>query len=191
MRTPVVENALSARISARLAALRAERGWTLEELATRTEISRASLSRLERGELSPTAAMLTTLCAEFGWTLSRLMADAEGVASSVIRHGEQMTWKDPQTGYTRRLISPPCEQMKGELLEIEIPAGAVVSFDGPPMPGLEHHLWILSGALHLTVAEEILRLERGDSFRYRLFGTSRFQCEGNSPVRYLLSIVRP
>ena len=163
----------------------------MEELAGRTEISRASLSRLERGELSPTAAMLTILCAEFGWTLSRLMADAEGAASTLVRHDEQMTWKDPQTGYTRRLISPPAAQMKGELLEIEIPVGAVVSYEASALPGLEHHLWILSGVLRLAVGQESLRLEPGDCFRYLLFGASRFECDGSAPVRYLLSIVRP
>ena len=46
------------RIAQRLARLRAERGWSLDALAERTGISRATLSRLERSELSPTAAML-------------------------------------------------------------------------------------------------------------------------------------
>jgi transcriptional regulator with XRE-family HTH domain len=67
-------------LEARVAALRAARGWSLDELAERTGISRATLSRLERAETSPTAAMLERLCAAFGWTLSRLMAEAEGEA---------------------------------------------------------------------------------------------------------------
>jgi transcriptional regulator with XRE-family HTH domain len=65
------------RMARRLATLRAEQGWTLETLATRTGISRATLSRLERCELSPTATMLNKLCAQYGWTASRLMAEAE------------------------------------------------------------------------------------------------------------------
>jgi transcriptional regulator with XRE-family HTH domain len=191
VRTPTLESTVDARIAQRIAALRAECGWTLDDLAGRTGISRASLSRLERGELSPTATMLTTLCAEFGWTLSRLMADAEDGVSSVIHKGDQMTWTDPQTGYTRRLVSPPDAQMKGELVEIEIPAGGVVSYERPALPGLEHHLWMLGGALHLTVWAESQWLEAGDCARYRLFGPSRFECVGDAPVRYLLSIVRP
>src|SRR3982750_885545 len=80
------------RLAQRLAALRAERGWSLEALAERTGISRATLSRLERGELSPTASMLGRLCTTFGWTLSRLMADAETRPPNVIRAGEQAVW---------------------------------------------------------------------------------------------------
>src|SRR5579871_1162384 len=67
-------DAVERRIAARLAALRAEHGWPLEELSERTGISRATLSRIERGELSPTANMLGQLCAAYGWTLSRLIA---------------------------------------------------------------------------------------------------------------------
>ena len=49
------------RIAKRLARLRADHGWSLEELSERTGFSRASLSRLERSELSPTAGMLGKL----------------------------------------------------------------------------------------------------------------------------------
>src|SRR5271166_4363569 len=87
-------NSIDRQIARRLAGLRAERGWTLETLASRTGISRASLSRLERCELSPTANMLTTLCGQYGWTLSRLMAEAESGPPSLVRAKEQVAWKD-------------------------------------------------------------------------------------------------
>ena len=71
------DSEIERRIAVRLGQLRTERGWSLEDVAERTGISRATLSRLERSELSPTAAMLGALCTVYGWTLSRLMADAE------------------------------------------------------------------------------------------------------------------
>ena len=73
---PAAGHHIERRIARRLARLRAERGWSLEDVAERTAISLATLSRLERSELSPTAAMLGTLCALYGWTLSRLMAES-------------------------------------------------------------------------------------------------------------------
>src|SRR5687768_2971854 len=72
------------RIARRLARLRVERGWSLEALAERTGISRATLSRIERSELSPTATMLGKLCTVYGWTLSRLMAEAETRPASLV-----------------------------------------------------------------------------------------------------------
>src|SRR5438128_9417706 len=83
------------RIAQQLARLRAERGWSLQALAERTGISRATLSRLERSELSPTAAILGKLCTVYGWTLSRLMAEAESPPPNLVPAVEQAVWKDP------------------------------------------------------------------------------------------------
>lgn len=182
---------LDQRIARRLAALRAERGWTLETLAGRTGISRATLSRLERGELSATATLLNKLCAQYGWTASRLMAEAEGGQPTLIRAGEQVTWTDPESGYVRRVLSPPHPNLKGELVEVWLPAGASVSYDTSPLPGLEHHLWVLDGALTLEVEGTLFPLEKGDCIRYVLSGASRFVCGSDRPARYLVSIVHP
>lgn len=181
---------IDSRIARRLAGLRAERGWTLEGLSARTAISRATLSRIERGELSATAAMLNKLCAQYGWTVSRLMAEAESGPPTVVRAGKQITWKDPETGYIRRVVSPPHPDLKAELVEVTLPAGSTVSYDVSPLPRLEHHLWMLEGVLTLEIQGTVFRLEKGDCVRYVLAGPSRFVC-GKRPARYLISMVRP
>ncbi len=178
-------------IARRLAALRVEQGWTLQDLAARTGISRASLSRLERCELSPTASMLNKLCAQYGWTASRLMAEAETAPPNVVRVGEQVTRKDPETGYVRRILSPPHPNLKGELVEVLLPVGTSVSYDVSPAPGLEHHLWMLDGVLSLEIENAAFRLTKGDCVRYILSGPSRFRCGGRCPARYVISIIRP
>ena len=175
----------------RLAALRAERGWTLEVLSARTGISRATLSRLERCELSPTAAMLNQLCAQYGWTASRLMAEAESGPPTVVRAADQIVWKDPETGYVRRVLSPPHARLRGELVEVWLPAGATVTYDVAPVVGLEHHLWMLEGVVSLEVEGGAFRLEKGDCVRYVLSGPSRFVCGSRRPARYLVALVHP
>ena len=79
-----MDTALDSRLAARLAALRAERGWSLDQLSQRAGIPRATLSRLERGETSPTAALLGRLCTAYGRTMSRLLAEVEAVACVLI-----------------------------------------------------------------------------------------------------------
>src|SRR5437899_12923582 len=110
------------RIAQQLARRRAERGWSLQALAERTGISRATLSRLERSELSPTAAMLGKLCTSYGWTLSRLMADAETRPPNLVHGAAQAEWKDPGSGYRRRAVSPPARGLRGALVEVRTPA---------------------------------------------------------------------
>ena len=185
------EQEIERRIAERLSRLRAERGWSLDALSERTGISRATLSRLERCELSPTAAMLGTLCTVYGWTLSRLMVEAETRPPSLVPAAEQPEWKDPESGYRRRAVSAPAPGLRGELVEVHMPAGASVSFDASPVAGLEHHLWMLEGSLTLEVEGSVFRLRAGDCLRYVLTGPSRFRDAGKREARYVVAIVRP
>ena len=186
-----IDSDIERRIAQQLATLRAEHGWSLDRLAERTGISRATLSRLERSELSPTAAMLGTLCSVYGWTLSRLMAEAETPPPNLVPSAQQSTWTDPETRYRRRIVSPPAPGLRGELVEVHIPAGATVSFATAPIAGLEHHLWMLEGALTLEVDGVTFRLRTGDCLRYVLTGPTRFQSTGKRGARYLIAMVRP
>lgn len=179
------------RIAKRLAGLRADRGWSLEVLSERTGISRASLSRLERSELSPTAAMLGKLCTAYGWTLSRLMAEAETKPVSLVAAAKQAEWTDPESGYRRRVVSPPAPGLRGELVEVRMPAGSTVSFDTSPVHGLEHHLWIIEGSLNLEVEGTRFELHAGDCLRYILTGPTRFEGAGRRETRYLVAMVHP
>jgi len=186
-----VEEGLERRIALRLGQLRAERGWSLDRLAESTGISRATLSRLERSELSPTAAMLGRLCTVYGWTLSRLMAEAETRPPSLVPAAAQTEWTDPESGYRRKVLSPPTPDLRGELVEVRMPAGATVTFETAPVPGLEHHLWMLEGALTLEVEGSPFRLRTGDCLRYVLAGRTRFENAGKREARYLVALVRP
>jgi transcriptional regulator with XRE-family HTH domain len=179
------------RIAQRLAQARAERAWSLDALAERTGISRATLSRLERAELSPTAAMLGKLCTVYGWTLSRLMAEVERRAPSRIAADEQAEWTDPESGYRRRAVSPPAPGLRGELVEVRIPAGASVAYDTSPVAGLEHHVWMLEGAVTLEVESAVFKLGPGDCLRYVLAGPTKFQSTGRREARYLIAMVHP
>jgi transcriptional regulator with XRE-family HTH domain len=184
-------SALDRQIARRLQSLRAGQGWTLEALAERTGISRATLSRIERGELSPTATMLSTLCGQYGWTISRLMAEAESSPAALVREKDQVIWKDPGSGYVRRVVSPPDSRLKGELVEVTLPPGAVADYETSPIAGLEHHLWMLGGVLDLEIEGAVFRLQKGDCVRYALNGRSRFACLGRRPVRYVIALVHP
>ena len=191
MSPPIETVAVERRIAERLAALRAARAWSLDALAGRTGISRATLSRIERGELSPTANILGQLCAAYGWTLSRLIAEAETQPISVVPAADQVTWQDPESRYLRRAISPPGPGLRGEMVEVRFPPGQSVSFDSAPIPGLEHHLWMLEGALDLTVEGKRFRLRPGDCLRYVLNGPTHFACVGKRAARYVVAMVHP
>jgi hypothetical protein len=59
------------------------------------------------------------------------------------------------------------------------------------VPGLEHHLWLLEGALTLEVDGHTFGLRPGDALRYVLNGPSRFTATGRRAARYLIALVHP
>ena len=179
------------RLAARLASLRQVQGWTLDELAQRSGISRATLSRLERGETSPTAALLGRLCAAFGRTMSRLLAEIEAEPPLLVRHDAQTLWIDPETGFRRRSLSPPATGYAAELIGGELPAGAEIAYPSPPVVGLEQHIWMQGGLLDFEVDGRVYRLEAGDCLRFHLFGPTRFYCPGPDAARYVIALCRP
>ncbi|MFI7134119.1 helix-turn-helix domain-containing protein [Nonomuraea sp. NPDC050153] len=179
------------RLAGRLAELRVERGWSLEELASRSGVSRSTLSRLERGEISPTAALLGKLCAVYGHTMSRLLAEVESEPPQLVRAGAQAVFRDDESGFVRRSVSPPQPGMRGEVVEGRLRPGADISYDAPPVPGLEQHIWVLEGVVEITANGHAHTVEAGDCLRFRLWGPSRFRCPGPDPVRYALLVVLP
>ena len=180
------------RLAARLASLRAERAWSLEFLADRSGVSRSTLSRLERGEVSPTTALLGRICAAYGLTQSRLLAEVESAPpAGVVRAADQPVWRDDDAGFTRRAVSPPHAGLRAELIEGVLDPGADVAYDRVTVPGLEQHVWVLGGALELTDGGTVHTLAAGDCLRFRLWAATRFRNPGQEPVRYAIVQVLP
>ena len=181
--------AIDRRIAQRLKALRGERGWSLDELAGRSGVSRATLSRLENAEVSPTASVLGRLCAAYGLTMSRLMHMVEDGFAPLVRRSAQPVWTDPETGFRRRSISPPARTLAGEALEGALEPGTRLTYDQPPRPGLEHHLLLLEGRLEIAVGGQTHDLRPGDCLRYQLFGPSAFATPADCGARYVLFVL--
>lgn len=179
------------RLAARLASLRAERGWSLDELSGATGLSRSTLSRVERGELSPTAASLGRLCTAYGLTMSRLLTEVEAEPPRHVPAGAQPVWYDASVGFTRRSVSPPHPGLRGEVVEGTLDPGATISYENPPVPGVEQHVWVREGTVRITVDGTTHTLATGDCLRFRLTGPSRFHCPGPERTRYVLLIVMP
>jgi transcriptional regulator with XRE-family HTH domain len=179
---------IDSRIGARIHELRTARNLTLDGLARRADVSRAMLSRIERGESSPTAQLLGKVCGGLGVTLSVLFAGAEAPASPLARRNDQPTWRDPATQYLRRHVSPPGTGSPVDIVEIEFPPGASVAFDSQRLAGTDQHIWVLDGTLELTLGEEVFRLERGDCLMMRFDRPIQFHNPTRLPIRYAVVI---
>lgn len=173
-------------IGARVKALRAMRGLTLDDLAARSGVSRAMLSRIERGESSPTAQLLGRVCGGLDVTLSALFAAAETPAAPLARRADQTVWRDPGSGYVRRAVSPPGTGSPVEIVEVEFPPGATVAFERQRLAGVDQHVWVLDGRMEMTIGAEIHTLEAGDCLYMRFEDPIAFRNPTERPARYVV-----
>jgi transcriptional regulator with XRE-family HTH domain len=185
-----VEPELEQAIGIRIRTLRQEKALTLDDLAAASGVSRAMISRIERAEASPTASLLARICAALGLSLSAFFAE-EGQASPLARRQEQQVWRDPETGYIRRSVSPPGTASDIDIVEVEFPAGARVSF--PPHAsahGMTQHIWLFDGELEMTAAETVYRLRPGDCLFMPVGEGHVFHNPGHAPARYCVVLDR-
>jgi len=184
-----LDDTLTTRLAERLKRLRRERGWPLDRLAAASGVSRATLSRLENAEVSPTTEVLGKLCSAYALTLSRLISEVEEGFPPVVRRGEQALWSDKRSGFHRRTVSPPAGALAAEILECELKPGARLAYCAPSVPGMQHHLYLVKGYLEVTVEGKLHKLKAGDCLRYRLFGATEFRTVKTRSAKYILVLV--
>ncbi|BCM20404.1 HTH-type transcriptional regulator SutR [Mesorhizobium sp. J8] len=176
-------------IGRRIRSERTVRGWSLAELAGRSDVSKAMLSAIERGATSPTAALLVRIAAAFGMTLSTLIARAEMQAGGVSRKEEQPVWQDPATGYIRRDLSP-ASRMPLELVRVSLPAGAKVSLPASSYAFIKQQIWLIDGRLDFAEGDVVHRLEPGDCLALGAPSDCVFHAPGPDPAEYLVALVK-
>ena len=173
--------------------LRATRHLSLDALATRSGVSRSMISLIERGESSPTAVVLEKLAGGLGVMLATLF-DAPASAARprsgpVARRRDQPQWRDPASGYVRRNVSPPGTAQPMQIVEVMFPPGGRVAFEtGGREAPVHQQVWVLKGAIDVTLGTERHRLRDGDCLAMRLDRPTMFHNPTRKATRYAVVI---
>jgi transcriptional regulator with XRE-family HTH domain len=186
--TPITPD-INARIAGRVRALRADLGMTLDALATKCAVSRSMISLVERGESSPTAVVLEKIASGLGVSLAALFDDASAAASPVSRRDDRTPWRDPQSGYVRRNISPAGFPSPIQIVEVVLPAGARVAYEtGARDVSMHQQLWVQEGSIEVTLGGVTYRLSEDDCLAMQLNEPTAFRNRTRKPARYLVII---
>lgn len=180
---------LSTSLAATVSSVRAARGMSVAALAEASGVSRAMITKVERGAAQPTAVLLGRLAGALGLTLSQLVARAEGEDRQVARRAEQPVWTDPATGYVRRAVTPGTGGPL-ELIEVELPPGARIGFPASTYAGTHHQVWVLTGRLRFEEGRRVHELGAGDCLRLGPPADCAYVNDGAEPCRYLVCLVR-
>jgi transcriptional regulator with XRE-family HTH domain len=176
-------------LAARIRLERTSREWSMDELSKRAGVSRAMISKIEREECSPTATVLGRLSGAFGISMSVLLANAESEAKRLLRFGEQQIWTDPETGYVRRAISPIAGAPL-QLVEVELPPRARLTFPATAYTFLHQQIWILSGRLRFSEGAVVHDLRKGDCLQLGSPAECTFENpSASAQCRYLVALI--
>jgi transcriptional regulator with XRE-family HTH domain len=172
-----------ASFGARLRELRLRRGWTLQELAARSSLSKAFLSRLESGGRQASIAAALTLARIFDVSLASLFeSPVVETPCVIVRAGDAMERS------ARGLKYAPLSNA-GRFFNLQ-PLRVKVS---PLRRGNEHFhhdgeewIYVLSGQLTLSLAGKTYDLEAGDAAHFESRLPHRLIARGDRDAEVLV-----
>jgi transcriptional regulator with XRE-family HTH domain len=172
---------------------REEAGLTLEQLSTQSSVSRAMLSKVERGEKSPTIGVASRIAHALDASLSDLIgapaADTSGVAV-VLRKNERPVFRDPETGFERHMVSAAPGAGGAEVVVHYLPAQVSTGLLPAYPPGTEKQLVVLDGTLTVAIGGISETLNAGDSVFFQADADHGFANRTDAPCEYIMVISR-
>ena len=182
---------INIRIAHRIRELRLARGYTLEMLATRCQVSRSAISLIERGETSPTAVVLEKLANGLEVPLTQIFINETSSSSPqpLIRRNEQAEWRDPETGYIRRTVSPPNLRLPFQIVEIEFPPHSRVNYEiSESSKVVQQQLWVVEGQIDIQLGNNSYALGQGDCLAMQLDQPVIYSNNSSQVARYILVV---
>ncbi|MFI0451961.1 helix-turn-helix domain-containing protein [Actinomadura sp. 6N118] len=172
---------------------REKAGLTLEQLSAQSSVSRAMLSKVERGEKSPTIGVASRIAHALDASLSDLIgapaAAVSGVAV-VMRKDDRPVFRDPETGFERHMVSAAPGAGGAEMVVHYLPAQVSTGLLPAYPPGTEKQLVVFQGTLTVAIGGITETLNTGDSLFFQADADHGFANRTNAPCEYIMVISR-
>ena len=175
----------------RLRELRRTQSLTLEMLAQRAQVSRAMISKIERGEKMPTVGILVRIATGLNVSLSALLGEqAQSAAIQLQRANRRSRFRDPSTGLEREAVFSPAEDYDIEVVRHILPGHQSTGLLSPyPIP-TRKLVFSPSGPLVVKIGDETFWMEAGDALRFDVTSSYSFSNPEATPVSYYLFMSR-
>ncbi len=108
----------------------------------------------------------------------------------MVRAKDNPVWIDPETGFRRRVLSPPALAGHLELIEGELPPGVAISYPASAYRFLEHQILVLAGELTFVEGAVTHRLKLRDCLALGAAVDCEYRNEGRTACRYLVALTR-
>jgi transcriptional regulator with XRE-family HTH domain len=151
----------------RVKKLRADRGWSLDNLAQASGVSRSMLSEIEREKANPTLAVTFRIANAFAMTIAELIESSEKQAAiQVVRATDRGQVYRSDKHCQIRTLSPLNLEKDVEFYEVTLrPGGELRSTSH--FEGTREFLTVEVGNVRVESGTDKSDLTRGDSATYR------------------------
>ena len=159
--------AINEHFGRRVKALRAARGWSLENLAAASGVSRSMLSEIEREKANPTLAVTFRIAQAFRMTLAELLETAGAQPSiQVVRGSDRAQVFRSDKQHQIRTLSPLDLEKDVEFYEVVLRTGGALR-SKPHYEGTREFLTVEKGSVRVESDDSAVELAEGDSATYR------------------------
>jgi transcriptional regulator with XRE-family HTH domain len=178
----------AAQIAARLRAERAQRRWTLDELAARSGVSRRLIVQIEHADANPSLATLLKLAAALGVTLTDLLESQPQDRPLALVPGQdaRTLWSTPAGSAARLLVSHGPLELWTWTLQ---PGDRRTS--EPHRPGALELLSVHAGTIRLEVADHHVEVGAGDSAWFDATQPHAYGNPGATAAGFTLVVLEP
>jgi transcriptional regulator with XRE-family HTH domain len=179
---------LAGAVARTVKALRADRGWSLDQLAARSGVSKGVLVALEQGRSNPNLATLARLGDAFGVPVT-LLVDVSAEPEVRLGDTSRVLWHGPSGG-TGTIVGATDPPWGTELWRWEVMPGERFGGDAHAS-GSRELVWVESGTLTVTVAGKSYQAGPGQSARFSASLPHRYANASSEPARFLMVVVIP
>lgn len=187
---PLDVDRLPAAVGARIRDARTQRGWTLDQLADVSGVSRRMIVNVEAGTTNASLATLLRLATSLHVSLAELIADPGTGPVAVTTTRDRVPLWTGTKGGTAHLVSSADTPDMLELWEWRMHPGEGYSSDAHRL-GTHELLHVHSGELALTVGNESRTLRTGDAASFSAAVDHAYACSGRRPVRFSMTVLEP
>ena len=175
---------LARRVAESLRKLRKERALSLDDLALASGVSRAALSQIEGCRTNPTLAVLWKIAVGLEVPVQVLLGTEEGGHTRLLRASDATALRSPDGRMESRLLSPAGASTGIEVYELRfLPRGTLTS--EPHAARTTETVVVLTGALRVTVLDEVHDLMPGDALFFRADVRHVYENRGSNDARCL------
>lgn len=181
---------LSGALARVLQLLRAERGWSLDQLAQRSGVSKGVLVALEQGRSNPNLATLVRIADAFGVPVTRLVQVPDEPVVKITGSGQERVLWHGGAGGTGTILAATEPPWAAELWRWELNPGE--GFGGDPhAPATRELVWVESGTVTLTVAGHGYQVGAGECARFPGGLPHAYANDGTEPALMTMIVVVP